>query len=87
LSNEEYQTDTKLKTLNIAKYPFIQMDAQAIQKQQVELQNAIRLGDEVQKHTALREEDRTKIRMHVSSLKNQWQSLEERMHKKVKRYM
>jgi uncharacterized protein YllA (UPF0747 family) len=63
------------------------MDAQAIQKQQVELQNAIRLGDEVQKHTALREEDRTKIRMHVSSLKNQWQSLEERMHKKVKRYM
>jgi hypothetical protein len=63
----------------------IQIDAQAIQKQQVELQNAIRLGDEVQKHTALREEDRTKIRMHVSSLKNQWQSLEERMHKKVKR--
>ncbi|XP_028414134.1 dystrophin-like isoform X2 [Dendronephthya gigantea] len=62
-----------------------QMDVQTIQKQQVELQNAIRLGDEVQKHAALREEDRTKVRMHMSSLKNQWQNLEERMHKKVKR--
>ena len=63
------------------------MDAQSIQKQQVELQNAVRLGDEVQKHTALREEDKTKIRMQMSSLKNQWQSLEDRMHKKVKRYV
>ena len=63
------------------------MDIQTIQKKQVELQNAIRLSDEVQKHTSLREEDRTKIRMHVSSLKNQWQSLEERMHKKVKRFV
>lgn len=62
------------------------MDAQAIQKQQVDLQNAIRLGHEAQKNTALREEDKAKIRMHVGSLKNQWQSLEERMKKKVKRY-
>ena len=63
------------------------MDIQTIQKKQVELQNAIRLSDEVQKHTSLREEDRTEIRMHVSSLKSQWQSLEERMHKKVKRFV
>ena len=63
------------------------MDVQAIQKQRVELQNAIRLGDEVQKHTSLREEDKAKVRMQVSSLKNQWQSLEERMHRKVKRYV
>lgn len=61
------------------------MDVQTIQKKQVELQNAIRLGDEAQKHTALREEDKVKIRMQMSSLKNQWQSLEERMHKKVRR--
>lgn len=63
----------------------LQINVETIQKQQVELQNAILLGDEAQDHTALREEDKAKIRTQMNNLKSQWQNLEDRMQKKIER--
>ena len=58
-----------------------------MKQEEKKLISTLRLGDEILADASLSEEDNTKLQQELSTVKNRWEALEEKINWRIQRYL
>ena len=61
--------------------------AKGMKQEEKKLISTLRLGDEILADASLSEEDNTKLQQELSTVKNRWEALEEKINWRIQRYL
>ena len=61
--------------------------AKGMKQEEKKLISTLRLGDEILDDASLSEEDNTKLQQELSTVKNRWEALEEKINWRIQRYL